>query len=503
MSNVTSAAASVASPVEASPRFDFPGWLPPMLVKELRQGLRQRGFVGGLIAAQAVLAIMFIWGFVVEVDAGGSRGMIDGVFWSTVFATLLLVAPLRALGALHAEIDARTMDLLLLTRLDSWRIVWGKWVSLVTQSLLLIVSIFPYAVVRYFFGAVDVVQDFVVIGIMLVLSAVFTAAGLWASGMNRVLRMFLVIGVIFMSFGTFGNMLAFGRMSGHAFGFTGRSSSPMEWVFAVVWVWVAACAVAYCLMLAVRWFAPAAENHAIGPRLLPLALAMPLPIVAWVGTGNELQEYAAVWLAACAFIALIEMAGAREVMAIHLRGRLGRPGWRRVGGALLLPGWQSAALWAAVVLVLSVTVMVVADWFSAGDSKAGLLILLAALAWAGLVVPALVVSSLRSLGRVTGLMYFIAHALFGALAGMAGSTALSKKAPAFIHALEWVSQAVPPMSFWQAISNWNKLGTPQFGWSGPVAGVVLTVALVWWMARPYWTGVRQMREAANRSGTRE
>jgi hypothetical protein len=256
-------------------------------------------------------------------------------------------------------------------------------------------------------------------------------------------------------------------------------------------------------MLAVRWFAPAAENHAIGPRLLPLALAVPFPIFAWLGTGNELEEYAAVWMSCCAFIALIEMAGAREVMTIHLRGRLGRPGWRRVAGALFLPGWQSAALWAAVLLAFATAVALVADWLSAGSAEAGVLVLVAALAWAGLVVPALIVSSLRSLGRVTGLMYFIIHALFGALAGMAGSTALSKKAPAFIHALEWVSQAVPPMSFWQAISNWNKLGTSQFGWSGPVAGVVLTVALVWWMSRPYWVCVRQMRDVANRSGTRE
>jgi len=495
MSNETSTSAPT--------RFDFPGWLPPMLVKELRQGLRQRGFVGGLIVAQAVLAIMFIWGFAIEVNEGSSRSMIDGVFWSTIFGTLLLVAPLRALGALHAEIDARTMDLLLLTRLNSWRIVWGKWVSLVTQSLLLVVSLLPYAVVRYFFGSVDVVRDLVVIGVLLVFSAIFTAVGLWASGMNRVLRLLLIIGVIFMSLGMFGGILGGGLASVRGSGLPGFSGTVPEWVVAALWLWIAACVIGYCLMLAVRWFAPMAENHAIGPRLMPLALAVPLPFFAWLGSVNELQENAEAWLVACGFIALIEMAGGREVMAIHLRGGMGRPGWRRVAGSLVLPGWQSAARWLAVLLALAVVVVVAADWSSPEEARTGMFLLMAALVWAGLVFPALVVSGLRSLGKASGVLYFILHAVFGALAGLAGSSALSENVPGFIHALEWVSSVVPPMSFWHAF--WL-LGedsvSPMFG-LGQMAGVVLTVGLVWWFSRPYWAKVRQMRDDAQQARTSE
>lgn len=478
---------------------DFPGWLPPMLVKELRQGLRQRGFVGGLIAAQAVLAIMFLWGFVSDIGDGSSRGMIDGVFWSTVFATLLLVAPLRALGSLNAELDARTMDLLLLTRLDSWRIVWGKWVSLMTQSLLLVVSLLPYAVVRYFFGSVNIVNDLAVMLGMLVTGAVFTAFGLWASGMNRILRMLMVIAAIMTSVSMIGSFAARSMFMGMGVMPTSSSGPLAFWMVVLVWGWLAVCVIVYFLMMAVRWFAPTAENHATGPRLMPLALAVPIPFVAWAAwpAMEVAAAMVAMWLIACGVIAAIEMASARELMAIHLRGRAGR-----LRGALLLPGWPSAARWAAVLLAMVAAVWAMVDWVSAVDMKTGRVVWLAALAWAGLVFPALMVSMLRSMSRVSGAMYFIVHALFGVLALMAGSTALSVKAPAFTKALDWLSHAVPTTSFWHAINEMKDPVVPAVA-AGQALGVAVTLLLMWLLGKTYWMNVRLMRETAGRPAARE
>ena len=48
------AAAAPVAPAASIVARDFPGWLPPMLVKELRQGLRTRGFVSTLVGFQAV-----------------------------------------------------------------------------------------------------------------------------------------------------------------------------------------------------------------------------------------------------------------------------------------------------------------------------------------------------------------------------------------------------------------------------------------------------------------
>lgn len=52
-----------------------------------------------------------------------------------------MVRPIRGLNALASEIKADTLDLLLLTRLSAWRITFGKWLSLTSQSALLVVAV--------------------------------------------------------------------------------------------------------------------------------------------------------------------------------------------------------------------------------------------------------------------------------------------------------------------------------------------------------------------------
>ena len=493
MSTDTTVTAPAAPLPEAPPRLDFPAWMPPMLVKELRQGLRQRGFVGGLIAAQVVLVIMFLSGFATDVGNGSSsRNMIDGFFWSTMFATLLLLAPLRALTALSAEIEGRTMDLLLLTRLDSWRIVWGKWVSLMAQSILLAVALLPYAVVRYFFGAVEILQDLAIIAFMLAACGVFTAAGLWASGMNRVVRLLIVIGMVLAAFSIFG--VVAGRHFFGGFGVSTSSSGPGAVWLGIAWMaWTTAAVTVYFLMMAVRWFAPLAENHAIGPRLMPLILAAPLPLLAWVNGGRDMDEVVPAWFVACGVIALIEFACAREVLAIHLRGRLGRGGLWRVFGSALLPGWPSAALWLALLLAATGAVWGVVDMLLAADLKTAKILWLGVLAWSGLVFPAALVSLVPSVGRVAGVLYFILHILLGIFAMMAGSDALSHKVPLVMLLLDWISHAIPTTSFWHAINEFDRPSELVAVEFGQALGVALALALMLFTGRGYWAVVRRVR----------
>ena len=70
-----------------------------------------------------------------------SCGFMNGVFWFIVGLQLLLVTPARAFGGLRTEIDSRSLDLLVLTRLTAWRIVLGKWTSLMVQALLLVIAL--------------------------------------------------------------------------------------------------------------------------------------------------------------------------------------------------------------------------------------------------------------------------------------------------------------------------------------------------------------------------
>lgn len=506
MSDTISTTAAPVLPAPP-PRFDFPTWLPPMLVKELRQGLRQRGFVAGLIAAQTVLLIVFITGFATDTGNGSARGMIDGVFWCTMFGTLLLNPPLRAVGGLSAELDARTMDLLLLTRLDAWRIVWGKWVSLMAQTLLMLVALLPYAVVRYFFGSVDLVTDFEVIVTMLGGGAVATGLGLWISGLPRALRVLATLAAGFfglMGMGTIvGGGLVRGGFSGGGFIVTASASSIPLWLTWLIWLWAGALLLGYTLMMAVRWFAPPAENHAIGPRLVPLALALPAGVLAMIGSPDEAAGYAGGWMFVFVAVAAIELAGTREVMSIHLRGWLGRAGLRRVAGALFLPGWPSASAWLAVMLGLVAAAWCVTDMAVIRDLHADKVAWLLVLAWSGLVFPILLVSLVPTVGRISGILYFVLHGLLGIFAAMAGSDGLGRMAPTPMRVLDWISHAVPTTSFWHAAFEFEKPSQLPAVEFGQALGVSVTLALMLWMARPYWARVAAMRwQAAGKEGPR-
>src|SRR5688572_18104272 len=128
MSNVTAIPepAASASPHSKIPTRDFPGWLPPMLVKELRQGLRTRGFVGTLVVFQILMLVLTLVALSTQnatTPSGRMAGAaFSGFFWAILAVQLIFMTPSRALGGLQLEVESRTLDLLMLTRLTAWRV---------------------------------------------------------------------------------------------------------------------------------------------------------------------------------------------------------------------------------------------------------------------------------------------------------------------------------------------------------------------------------------------
>ena len=112
---------------------DFSDKLSPMLVKELRQGLRAKTFIGVFLSLQAFLAVMML-----SATIASSSGQIGIVVSNIIFGffsvAVLLVQPLRGIGALSTEVKSNTLDMMALTRLSSSKIVFGKWVAIVSQT---------------------------------------------------------------------------------------------------------------------------------------------------------------------------------------------------------------------------------------------------------------------------------------------------------------------------------------------------------------------------------
>ncbi len=348
MSPAAATPAAVPSPPPPAEAKDFPDWLSPMIVKELRQGMRTAVFLGSFIALQAVLVMLLA----VSASAGNSTGS-TVLFWGLLAFILVFIVPLRGFNALAGEAKAHTLDMLALTRLTAWRIAVGKWAALVLQGLLIAVSVMPYVVLRYYGGGVNVFDELRLLALLLLLSTLVCALAVCFSALPSViLRTLLVLATwwfagaacIFVSFKTFDR-------------FYGSSEEMFGWVFFAFALPLWAYLTYFVLDLGATCIAPVAANHATRKRLISLGVIGLGMVVHAFAPDRDAQE-AALVLACCVLgvMALDCLTEApTEAPSVYVpfvrRGALGRlaawffaPGWATgllaygLGVALVMPG---------------------------------------------------------------------------------------------------------------------------------------------------------------------
>ncbi len=176
---------------------DFSDRLSPMVVKEMRQGLRTRFFTAALILFHVLLGLLML-----AMLFSPTARDVQEMFWLVIIVTLLGALPVRGFNALNAEVKDGTLDMLVLTGITSFRIVWGKWASLYSQTLLVACSLLPYMIARYQLGGVELVRELVGMVILLFASAIITAALVGFSSQHQLLiRLLLAAGVGLGAFG--------------------------------------------------------------------------------------------------------------------------------------------------------------------------------------------------------------------------------------------------------------------------------------------------------------
>lgn len=168
--------------------------LNPLVVRELRGGLRGGRRVALLTFCLAVIGLFFLGVYGVTsatLGNGGGAGVyaVGRAFFPMVVGVELfficVMTPAQTAGALVSERERQTYDALLATPLSPRHIVLGKLVSSLAYSLLVLVAALPIESLAFLMGGVD--PDEVLIASLLLLATLtfFGSIGLWASAIFR------------------------------------------------------------------------------------------------------------------------------------------------------------------------------------------------------------------------------------------------------------------------------------------------------------------------------
>lgn len=344
---------------------DFPDRLSPMLVKELRQGLRAKTFVTVFLSLQIILLIILLTA-TASTSSSSAGPIISGFIFSFFAIAVLIVQPLRGIGALSSEVRGNTLDMIVLTRLSAKRIVRGKWFAIVSQSALIFATIVPYLIFRYFFGKMNLLGEVVLLVMIFFTSMAFTAVTVGLSGSSSViLRALLpIVAIPIITYSALVFVFSGGFFGGQsvidycALGDTESRIYVGGYILALAYIgWS-------LLSLGVSFIAPAAENHTTKRRLLVLAVA---GVCAFIITSPHVDKDFVPFL--FALIALPAMATAlteRTTLPPGVRMPFSRNGpLGELAGVFFAPGWPSGVFFSLLLsaIFLGVTSAgLVPDW---------------------------------------------------------------------------------------------------------------------------------------------
>lgn len=339
-----------------SPLTDFPDRLSPMVVKELRQGLRTKLFGGTLLVLHGLLVLITLLSGLGS-DGSEARGLMDGLI------TLVLcgVFPLCGFSALAGEIKANTMDMLVLTRLSAGRIVLGKWAAIIFQSLLVTISIVPYYVARYVFGGAELFADLATLILQWLISAVMTAAVVALSTQKHFwLRALIIVVPLFLVGVSSMIRLTVGYFGSGSFSVTFTSLNIAGWLMGSAWLVFA------FLSFGATRIAPAASLLSVPKRLINLAALILLPLFSWLTTGTTgLQSILTIILIVACVDALTEEA---RPLPSHYLPFYRRSWWGWLASWFLIPGWTHGFAYSLLLFALSSAALEwLVDWQAAGN----------------------------------------------------------------------------------------------------------------------------------------
>jgi hypothetical protein len=330
---------------------DFSDRLSPMLVKELRQGMRARSFTLLFLIFQLLLAFIILTAGEFS-NSENSGSIASGVIFMMFIVAVIFIQPMRGITALSSEITGNTIEMMALTRLSASRIVLGKWIAIVSQSALILITIIPYLILRYFYGGMILLGEMMFLTLIFLTSMSLTAVMVGLSGTStKLIRVIPILGFVFMmqfipvllfARGGFNQFMSFCAMSD----WESRAAVFSYITFIAYFGW---CALSY----GTSAIAPVAENHSTIRRIVSLTLA-----VIAVGVGLHpavdvriMPLVFGIILAPAVITALTEPSILLPPICKPFlkRGLLGR-----LASLFLLPGWPAGVFYTTLITAISI-----------------------------------------------------------------------------------------------------------------------------------------------------
>ena len=274
-----------------------------MTAKELRQSLRKGSFVYPFLGIQILAVIAMAAEFQLGYEAESSKytGVLNlgllvesGPFWWVVSAVCLIFMPLSGVILMGQELEEGNHELLLLTKLDRWKVVLGKFSTLWGLSALTFVSLLPYVVVRYMVGGIEWGHEAACAGTILGGSAMISAGAIGASAFKGIAARIGVL-VLFL-----GSMLA---GSSIALSITAMRTSGCGWLYHLTALSAVLCYTAMGLALARSRLRLAIMAYEVKPSGMILGLLVFSPFVIGIVTGVTIGYGGFVGLLGMGFVA--------------------------------------------------------------------------------------------------------------------------------------------------------------------------------------------------------
>lgn len=344
---------------------DFPDGVSPMLVKELRQGLRTYTFVILFLVLQGLLALVLMTAGAATSSSSsdGAGNVVSQIVFCFFSLSLLVIQPLRGISAISIEIKQNTIDLMVLTRLSAWRIVWGKWFSIVSQSALILLAILPYLILRYFFGGMQLFAELFLMIYIFFISCSLTALTVGLSAVPSL----LIRGLLPIAGAGFMAVFVLWGLTPDLYVFVGYlSPTSPEFLGAIGFLALTLYLGYFFLDMGASMIAPAAENRATRKRLIGLGV---LALTYWILQAMDPAIALAAALIVMALISLDVLTENADFPRIVCRPFLRFGVMGRLAGRFLYPGYASGSLFFAFLTALLAAFLVIQSKFQGPDLR--------------------------------------------------------------------------------------------------------------------------------------